>query len=226
MNKLTSEQLSFAISLLVRTMENRDIKQTALALLTGIKQPTISKYINREISPSIEHLELLFDKLGLRLANVLADRDAGKQELRGYLATPLTGLTANADAEVRNVVAQLKQIAQIARSNDLPFELYWPGDHTHPMTHSSVTAKDVYLVDRSRAATYDFIVLFCASPSYGVGQENEIACQACTPAIRLVPKQGLSQLDKHLLQSSLQGAQIGLQDCRRLNGLQERGLGH
>jgi len=31
------------------------------------------------------------------------------------------------------------------------------------------------------------LVIFCGEPSYGVGQENEIATQAGTPAIRLVP---------------------------------------
>jgi transcriptional regulator with XRE-family HTH domain len=31
------------------------------------------------------------------------------------------------------------------------------------------------------------VILFCADPSYGVGQENEIATQAGRPAIRLVP---------------------------------------
>src|SRR6266478_1577594 len=50
-----------------------------------------------------------------------------------------------------------------------------------------------YLTDRSRASTHDFIILFCGSPSYGVGQENEIATQAGIPAIRLVPT-GMSRM--------------------------------
>jgi len=51
----------------------------------------------------------------------------------------------------------------------------------------------VYLTDRSRASTHDFIILFCAEPSYGVGQENEIATQAGIPAIRLV-SDGMSRM--------------------------------
>jgi hypothetical protein len=71
--------------------------------------------------------------------------------------------------------------------------VYWPGEHTHPKDHADVSASQVYLTDRSRAATYDFIILFCGAPSYGVGQENEIATQAGVPAIRLIPR-GLSRM--------------------------------
>jgi hypothetical protein len=42
-------------------------------------------------------------------------------------------------------------------------------------------------------STRDFIILFCGAPSFGVGQENEIATQAGVPAIRLVPA-GLSRM--------------------------------
>jgi len=45
----------------------------------------------------------------------------------------------------------------------------------------------VYRTDRARASSYNFIVLLCAAPSYGVGQENEIATQAGLSAIRLIP---------------------------------------
>src|SRR6266852_1221021 len=57
-----------------------------------------------------------------------------------------------------------------------------------------IPASQVYITDRSRASTYDFIVLFCGAPSYGVGQENEIATQAGVPAIRLIPTQEISRM--------------------------------
>lgn len=41
----------------------------------------------------------------------------------------------------------------------------------------------MYLIDRSRASTFHFLVILCGAPSYGVGQENEIATQAGVPAI-------------------------------------------
>jgi transcriptional regulator with XRE-family HTH domain len=71
--------------------------------------------------------------------------------------------------------------------------LYWPGDFTHPIRNPDFRPNQVYLTDRSRASTFDFIVLFCAAPSYGVGQENEIATQAGLPAIRLIPN-GISRM--------------------------------
>lgn len=73
------------------------------------------------------------------------------------------------------------------------FDIYWPGDHTHPQKHKSFTPAQVYLTDRSQASSFDFVILVCASPSFGVGQENEIITQAGLPAIRLVPN-GVSRM--------------------------------
>jgi hypothetical protein len=67
--------------------------------------------------------------------------------------------------------------------------VYWPGEHTHPKQHPKYKASTVYLIDRSRASTFHFLVILCGTPSFGVGQENEIATQAGVPAIRLVNPQ-------------------------------------
>lgn len=194
MDKLTKEEIAYSVALLTRYRESRDISQGELEKKTGIAQSTISKIEKGTMSPSAENLEKLFDALGLRLSNILADSEAGNGEIQGYFATPLTGLNQQEDQEVRRVVSAVKSYALDAASGDLPFQLYWPGDHTHPKQHAAIPAKNVYLVDRSRASTYDFILLFCATPSFGVGQENEIAAQSCTPAIRLIPENGLSRM--------------------------------
>ncbi len=83
---------------------------------------------------------------------------------------------------------EIKSLVGADEFNDPRFDLYWPGDHTHPRNNPGITPSQVYLTDRSRASTYDFIILLCASPSYGVGQENEIATQAGLSGIRLVPR--------------------------------------
>ena len=191
--KLPRDQQAFAISILRNCVHSRG-KQASVALDSGLGQGTVSKILSGNGEPSVETLEKLFDALGLKLSNVLADCKPENESIHGYLATPLTGLTNQQDEELRSVVASLKQIARDARDGDRPFELYWPGDHTHPKNHPEISAKNVYLTDRSRASTYDFVLLFCALPSFGVGQENEIAAQACTPAIRLVPNKGLSRM--------------------------------
>jgi transcriptional regulator with XRE-family HTH domain len=106
--------------------------------------------------------------------------------LLGYLATPLTGLSDDQDRELRKLVGALKGVAGPEYFCDPRFELYWPGDFTHPKSNPEHTPEQVYRKDRAFASTYNFLVLLCLEPSYGVGQENEIATQAGNPAIRFV----------------------------------------
>jgi transcriptional regulator with XRE-family HTH domain len=114
--------------------------------------------------------------------------------LHGYLATPLTGLPPKAEKELRAAVERIREASR--RLEDPAIEIYWPGDHTHPTANPDFTPNQVYLIDRSRASTFDFIILLCATPSYGVGQENEIATQAGLPAVRLAPRnlKGVSRM--------------------------------
>ena len=163
-------------------------KQAHIADMSGIPQPTISKVLNGQIDPSEDQLNRLFEALGLRLDNVLTDWRP-KDRLVGYLATPLTGIVANSaeNAELERVVAQIRGSVSSDEFRNPAIDLYWPGEHTHPTRNPDISADMVYRTDRSRASTYDFIVLFCCDPSYGVGQENEIATQAGIPAIRLLP---------------------------------------
>jgi hypothetical protein len=84
------------------------------------------------------------------------------------------------------VIGVLKGIVGPEHFSDPRFELYWPGDFTHPKSNPEHTAEQVYRKDRAFASTYNFLVLLCLEPSYGLGQENEIATQAGNPAIRFV----------------------------------------
>ncbi len=203
MKELTKEQVEYAVGRLVRLVQFRDVKQTQLASLSDVNQSTISKILNsaqensgENYQPSEDVLRKLFQALGLKLADILHESDHIANEILGYLATPLTGLSAKAEAEVRKVVEQVRLIAREESErepNSPPFEIYWPGDHTHPTNNAEISASQVYVTDRSRASTHDFVVIFCGRQSYGVGQENEIATQAGVPAIRLVPS-GLSRM--------------------------------
>ena len=188
MKELSKEQLEYAVTSLKRIVEVRDYNQPQLERLSGVNQSTISKVLNRNLIPSYEMLEKLYQGVGLKITDVLNEADDPTQHLYGYLASPLTGIVrdARAERELVRVITLLKESARSFRDPDM--ELYWPGDHTHPVKNPEISPQQVYLIDRSRASTYDFILLFCAAPSYGVGQENEIATQAGLPAIRLVPK--------------------------------------
>jgi transcriptional regulator with XRE-family HTH domain len=194
MAELTNEQVEYAVGRLERLIEARGITQTSLAAASGVKQSTISKIITgrkeagaEKYTPSKEVLTKLFLALGLPLADILHESDEVPEEILGYLATPLTGLTGPEESHLKTVVRTVREIASEKVFEAPRFQIYWPGDHTHPKEHADVPASQVYLTDRSRASTHDFIILFCGKPSYGVGQENEIATQAGVPGVRLVP---------------------------------------
>jgi len=198
MKELSGEQLEYAVSRFVSLHQSRDVKQTELERLSGVNQSTISKIVRpqegEKYMPSVEVLQKLFKALGFRLTDILSESDHLADEIAGYLATPLTGLTVKEDDEIRKVVDSIRTITREAQFANPGFDIYWPGDFTHPKQHADISAPQVYLTDRSRASTHDFIILFCGMPSYGVGQENEIATQAGVPAIRLVPPEGLSRM--------------------------------
>lgn len=186
---LTPEQLSFAIARLKQLMKSRNIGPTELHRQSGVSQSHVSRILNSEQDPGPEVLETLFQSIGVRLNDVLNEVDAIAPKMIGYLATPLSTVAGNVvrDKCLRAAVQRLVEIASGSEFVNPKFEIYWPGFYTHPKDHPNITAPDVYLIDRSRASSYDFVILFCADASYGVGQENEIATQAGRPAIRLVP---------------------------------------
>jgi len=195
MRELSLEQKKYAVKCLEQLVLARGLTQTHLEQLSRVKQSTISKMFSGEVPPSEEILRKLFEAIGLKLSDVLHELDALPDELVGYLATPLTGVVGDqrAERELRAIVERVRGVANGAEFDKPKFVLYWPGDHTHPTLNTEFTSDQVYRIDRSRASTYDFIILFCASPSFGVGQENEIATQAGVPAIRLLPS-GISRM--------------------------------
>jgi len=225
MRELSGNQIELAVTTLERIVDSRGLTQTELAQLSGVKQSTISKVKNRSQMPSEEILKKLFQAIGYKLSDVLNENDGRGYEILGYLATPLTGVVkdARSDSELKSVVDRLKEIAASGEFVDPVFDLYWPGDYTHPVRNPQLAPSQVYLTDRSRASTHDFIILFCAAPSYGVGQENEIATQAGIPAIRLMPE-GMSRMmtgafiksiDVKFTGSLEKGVHFDLEDFRR-----------
>lgn len=197
MINLSPEQIAFAVASLDKLVKRRDLTQTQLANQSGVAQSQISKILKDQAEPSSETLRKLFQALGLKLEHILHEaHSTTTDEIVGYLATPLTAVVASpqVNGELERMVSEIRRVASSAEFADPSIDLYWPGDHTHPVRHSEFRPDQVYLTDRSRASTFDFIVLFCACPSFGVGQENEIATQACLPAIRLVPESGISRM--------------------------------
>ena len=190
MNELKPEQIEYAVTFIRNLVDKRGMKQIHLAGCSGVAQSEISKIFRGEKIASLKQLSKLSEALGFKLSEILCGIDDSPGKILGYLATPLTAIVADEAKEkcLIYVVQRLRDIASATEFSEPRFKLYWPGDFTHPAKHKQIQAEQVYITDRSRASTFDFIVLFCAEPSYGVGQENEISTQAGLPAIRLVPE--------------------------------------
>jgi len=186
---LSKEEIEYAVTFLIQLVENRGLNGTQLHHLSGVSQPTVSRVLTRTQAPSREVLDKLFQSVGVPLADVIHSEAAISKFLHVYLATPLTEVVRDGsmEAELRRVVQNIKDVT--AQFDKPGFEVYWPGDHTHPTKHPHFSPHQVYLTDRSRASTFDLVILFCATPSYGVGQENEIASQSGLPGIRFIPEQ-------------------------------------
>lgn len=195
MATLNEESLQFVVRRLEKLRGSRNMSQKEWAELSGVGQPTISKILSGELRPSENMLGKLCGAFGLTLPGVLEQIDPQRRHMVGYLATPLTALVKStaAESELKRVVESIRRVASDEEFRNPEFEIYWPGDHTHPVRNADIKPETVYLKDRSTASTYDFLLILCAQPSYGVGQENEIATQAGIPAIRLVPS-GLSRM--------------------------------
>jgi transcriptional regulator with XRE-family HTH domain len=199
MNILSKEQRAYAVAQIVTGMGARGFQQQDLHDRSGVAQSTISRIVspspNDHYEPTEETLKKLFKGLGLNFDEIMGDIEAMPRKLIGYLATPLTSVVGNGRSEqpLSDLVTKVKNVVCSDRFPDPTFDLYWPGDYTHPTRNQNFTAAQVYLTDRSQASSFDFVVMICASPSYGVGQENEIVTQAGLPAIRLVPH-GISRM--------------------------------
>jgi transcriptional regulator with XRE-family HTH domain len=189
MKEMSEESIEFVVGRLEKMLRGRQMSQTELAEQSEVTQPTISRIFSRSQKPSVDALKKLCAAFGLTLSGVMEEIDPESRHMIGYLATPLTAVVQNpsAEAELKRLVGQIRRIASDAAFSAPAFEIYWPGDYTHPTRNPDFKPSLVYLKDRSTASTYDFLVILCAEPSYGVGQENEIATQAGVPAVRLVP---------------------------------------
>ncbi len=66
------------------------------------------------------------------------------------------------------------------------FSAYIPHLATDPLRHPNVTPAQVYATDRQQVAGADLVVVFLDRPSFGVGQELEIAGNALVPLLLVV----------------------------------------
>jgi len=102
----------------------------------------------------------------------------GVEPLHGYVATALTGLTA----EAREGMAFLSsKIAEVAKHYGI--FVYQPRRATDPLQHKDVDPLVVYQTDRKRVVAADIVFFVLNAPSFGLGQELEISSSYGKPAI-------------------------------------------
>jgi serine/threonine protein kinase len=95
---------------------------------------------------------------------------------RVYFACALT----MADEARRSYLTSAGTIVQRVGS-ELGYKVYVPGDHTDPVASPDLSPREVYWIDRERVASSDLIFILADAPSFGVGQEAEIAANAGVP---------------------------------------------
>ncbi|MFZ5481163.1 MAG: helix-turn-helix domain-containing protein [Myxococcota bacterium] len=174
------------------------LTQDGLADGVGVSQAQLSRIEGGQVRPSLDVIDRMARVLGVsRWALVggteLADLDPGGNLVSvhgapgvawlAYFASGLTGLN-DADRE------RLFKDASVVRTvcENLRAYLYEPVHYTDPVHHPDITAAEVYATDRAQVAQSDLVVLYCGYPSFGAGQELEIATQMGLPVVALVPE--------------------------------------
>lgn len=99
-----------------------------------------------------------------------------------YFASALTKLS---DAEREAVFADATEVRAICQKRRI--YLYEPRLYTDPVNNPNVSAEDVYSIDRTQVIRSHLVILYGRYPSFGAGQEVEIATQAGIPIILLRP---------------------------------------
>jgi serine/threonine protein kinase len=128
--------------------------------------------------------KLLQREPALRPASALASLDLlaaavpDDVPLRSYFACSLTRTDDIRKNRTEEVAKTLRTAA-----DQQGFSLYLPGEHTHPLGAPNLSAPEVYWIDRERVASSDLLVIYGDEPSFGVGQEAEIAANAGVPIV-------------------------------------------
>ena len=96
--------------------------------------------------------------------------------LRVYFACSLTGISEDKHKRIKECALVLRQKAE-----ENGFTLYAPSEHTDPRDTATLSSAEVYWIDRERVASADLLFILADQPSFGVGQEAEIAANAGVP---------------------------------------------
>ncbi|HEV2969197.1 MAG TPA: protein kinase [Pirellulales bacterium] len=103
------------------------------------------------------------------------------EPLHGYIATALTGLDPDSREAIMFVSSKIAETAK-----EYGLYVYQPRKATDPQLNKGVDPRVVYRLDRERVVAADLLFVIANRPSFGVGQEIEIATSHSIPTILLV----------------------------------------
>lgn len=107
------------------------------------------------------------------------------EPLYGYVATALSGLGEEAREAMHFVTSKIAEVAK-----GFGVYVYQPRRATDPILHETMDAEYVYAQDRTRVIESDILFVVANKPSFGVGQEVEIASSFGKPAV-LITREGV-----------------------------------
>jgi hypothetical protein len=98
---------------------------------------------------------------------------------QAYLSSALTLQNAEAKDRIKALNSLIKGWLEDATDSFV----YLPQEYSDPSRGDKMRPEEIYILDRWRIAESDFIVMNLDTPSFGVGQEAEIACSMGIPIV-------------------------------------------
>jgi hypothetical protein len=98
---------------------------------------------------------------------------------QAYLSSALT----LPDAQTRDRIKSLNSLIKKWLEEATDSFIYLPQEYSDPSRGDKMKPEEIYILDRWRIAESDFIVMNLDTPSFGVGQEAEIACSMGIPIV-------------------------------------------
>lgn len=105
-----------------------------------------------------------------------------KRDSFGWQAYLSSALTLH-DAQTRNRIKALNTLIKRWLEESCDAFIYLPQEYSDPSRGDKMKPEEIYILDRWRIAESDFVVMNLDTPSFGVGQEAEIACSMGIPIV-------------------------------------------
>jgi transcriptional regulator with XRE-family HTH domain len=173
------------------------LNQDGLGKDVGFSQGYISRLEKGEVRPGPELIDALAKKFGCSPWALVGGTDLASESpgeclvtvdptasLRwlAYFASALTGLKKD-----QRDILEVDADAVRQTCEQIGAYLYEPSHYTDPERNKNISAQEVYSIDRAQVSRSDVVILYGRYPSFGAGQELDIAMSAGLPLVFLIP---------------------------------------